>query len=174
MKQFRKHSAWLALSLAGFSMLLGLSSCQTAGTLVSSTHFSQNAYDTDKQLKDESLALIDEAKDRTAYSTVADDVAALMQKIDSAIAAEKVRTKNAATVAQWETIKSQLSHFFDLWEKKGALSPAFVDEVKKQVSTLFDTLNATEGDKRTRDGGPNPEQQDISGPEYTTPPPRHR
>jgi hypothetical protein len=150
MNRVRKHSAWLALSLAGFSLLLGLSGCETAGTLVSSTHFSQNAYDTDKQLKDESLALIDKAKDRTAYSTVADDVTALMQKIDSAIGAEKLRTKNAPTVGQWQTIKSQLSHFFDLWKTKGALSQAFVDESKKQVSTLFDTLIATEGDKRAR------------------------
>jgi hypothetical protein len=150
MNRVRKNSACLALSLAGFSLLLGLSGCETAGTLVSSTHFSQNAYDTDKQLKDESLALVDKAKNRTAYSTVADDVTALMQKIDSAIAAEKLRTKNAPTVGQWQTIKSQLSHFFDLWKTKGALSPAFVDEGKKQVSTLFDTLIATEGDKRAR------------------------
>jgi hypothetical protein len=129
-------------------LVVGFSSCETAGDLVSSTHFSQNAYDTDKQLKDESLALIDKAKDRTAYSTVADNVTALMQKIDTAIGAEKIRTKNAPTVAQWQTIRSQLSHFFDLWKTKGTLSPAFVDEGKTQVSTLFDTLIATEGDKR--------------------------
>lgn len=148
MNRFRKHSAQLALSLAGFWLLLGFSGCETAGTLVSSTHFSQSAYDTDNQLKDQSLALIDKAGNRTAYSTVAEDVAALMQKIDSAIAAEKARTKNAPTVGQWQTIKSQLSHFFDLWKTKGTLSPAFVDEGKKQVGTLFDTLIATEGDKR--------------------------
>jgi hypothetical protein len=150
MNPFRRHSARLALSLAGFSLLFGLSGCETAGKLVSSTHFSQNAYDTDKQLKDESLALIDKAKDRTAYSSVADNVAALMQKVDSAIGAEKVRTKNTPTVAQWQTIKSQLDHFFNLWKTKGTLSPAFVDEGKKQVSSLFDTLIATEEDKRSR------------------------
>ena len=150
MNRFRKHSAWLALSLAGFSSLLGFSGCETAGTLVSSTHFSQSAYDTDKQLKGDSLALIAKAKDRTAYSSVANDVGALMQKIDSAIGAQKVRTKNAPTVAQWQTVKSQLSHFFDLWKTKGTLSPVFVDEGKKQVSTLFDTLIATEEDKRAR------------------------
>lgn len=150
MNRFCKHCAWLALSLTGFSLLLGFAGCETAGSLVSSTQFSQNAYDTDKQLKDESLALIERARNRTAYSTVADDVTALMQKIDTAIAAEKVRTKNAPTVGQWQTIKSQLSHFFDLWKTKGSLSPAFVDESKKQVSTLFDTLIATEGDKRAR------------------------
>jgi len=148
MKRFRKHSAWLALALASFSMILGFSSCETAGNLLSSTRFSQAAYDTDKGLKDESLALIDKAKGRTSYSSVAADVEALMQKIDSAISAEKARTKNDPTVAQWQTIKSQLSHFFDLWKTKGTLSPAFVDEGKNQVSGLFDTLIRTEEDKR--------------------------
>jgi hypothetical protein len=150
MKRFRKHSAWLAVSLAGFSMLFGFSSCETAGNLLSTTHFSQSAYDTDKELRDESLALIDKAKHRTRYSKIAGKVEALMQKIDNAIGAEKGRTKNAPTVAQWETIKSQLSHFFDLWKTKGTLSPAFVDEGKKQVSGLFDTLIRTEEDKRAR------------------------
>jgi hypothetical protein len=150
MNRFPKHSVWLALSLAGFSLLFGFSSCETAANLASSTHCSQNAYDTDKQLKDESLALIDKAKDRTSYSSVGDNVAALMQKIDNAIGAEKGRTKNAPTVAQWETIKSQLSHFFDLWKTKGTLSSGFVDEGKNQVSGLFDTLIRTEEDKRAR------------------------
>jgi hypothetical protein len=148
MNRFCKHNALLAL--AGFSLLFGFASCETTANLVSSTHFSQNAYDADKELKAESLALIDKAKGRAPYSSVATDVAALMQKIDSAIGVEKSRTKNEPTNAQWQTIRSQLSHFFDLWKKKGALSPAFVDEGKKQLSTLFDTLIATEGDKRTR------------------------
>jgi len=138
------------MSLAGFSLLFGFFGCETATNLVSSTHFSQNAYDTDKGLKDESLALIDKATNRAPYSSAATDVAALMQKIDSAIGAEKSRTKNQPTIGQWQTIKSQLSHFFDLWKTKGTLSPAFVDEGKKQVGTLFDTLIATEGDKRAR------------------------
>jgi hypothetical protein len=150
MKRFWKHSAWLAVSLVGFSMLFGFSSCETTGNLLSTTHFSQSAYDTDKELRDESLALIDKAKHRTRYSKIAGKVEALMQKIDNAIGAEKGRTKNAPTVAQWETIKSQLSHFFDLWKTKGTLSPAFVDEGKKQVSGLFDTLIRTEEDKRAR------------------------
>lgn len=148
MNRFCKHNAPLAL--AGFSLLFGFASCETTANLVSSTHFSQNAYDADKELKAESLALIDKAKGRAPYSSVATDVATLMQKIDNAIAAEKGRTKNEPIIAQWQTIRSQLSHFFDLWKKKGALSPAFVDEGKKQVSSLFDTLIATEGDKQAR------------------------
>lgn len=148
MNRFCKHNALLAL--AGFSLLFGFASCETTANLVSSTHFSQNAYDTDKELKDESLALIDKAKGRTSYSSVAADVATLMQKIDNAIGVEKGRTKDAPTIAQWQTIKSQLSHCFDLWKTKGTLSPAFVDESKTQIGSLFDTLIRTEEDKRAR------------------------
>jgi len=68
MKRFWKHNGWLAVSLVGFSMLFGFSSCETTGNLLSTTHFSQSAYDTDKELRDESLALIDKAKHRTRYS----------------------------------------------------------------------------------------------------------
>jgi hypothetical protein len=140
----------LGLSLAAFPILFGFSSCETTANFLSSTQFSQAAYDTDKELKDESLALIDKAKHRTRYSKVARKAEALMQKIDNTIAAEKGRTKNAPTVAQWETVKSQLNQFFGLWKTKGALSPAFVDESKKQVSGLFETLVRTEEDKRAR------------------------
>ena len=150
MKRVRKHDVWLALLLAGYTVVLGFTSCETAGNLLSTTQFSQTAYDTDKELRDESLALIDKARHRTRYSKVASKVKALMQKIDSAIGNEKARTKNAPTVAQWETVQSQLNHFFDLWKTKGTLSPAFVDEGKKQVSALFDTLIRTEEDKRGR------------------------
>ncbi len=150
MNRFRKQSARLALAMVGFSLLFGFSSCETAANFVSSTHFSQNAYDTDKELKDKSLALIDKAKHRTRYPSVAANVDALMLEIDNAIGAEQGRTKNAPTILEWQKLRSQLSHFFDLWKKKGTLSSAFVDEGKEQVSGLFDTLIRTEEDKRAR------------------------
>ena len=150
MKRFRQDSVWLAVSVATFVTLFGFSSCDTVGNFVSTTRFSQSAYDTDKELRDDSVALIDKAKSRTRYTKVAGKVEALMQKIDNAIATEKGRTKNAPTVAQWETIKSQLNHFFDLWKTKGTLSPAFIGEARNQVTTLFETLIRTEEDKRAR------------------------
>ena len=150
MTRFRHDCVSLALSVVTLMTLFGFSSCDTVGNFVSTTRFSQSAYDTDRQLRDESLALIERAKGRTRYSKVAGKVEALMKKIDNAIGTEKGRTKNAPTLAEWETIKSQLSHFFDLWKTKGTLSPAFVGEAKSQVSGLFDTLIRTEEDKRGR------------------------
>ena len=140
----------VCLILACASLLFGQSGCQQTGTLLSSTQFSQTAYDTDKQIKDKSLALIDRAKDRALYTSVAADVDQLMQKIDSAISGEQGRTKNAPTVEQWKRVKTQLSHLFDMWKTKGALSPAFVEDARTQVSSLFDTLVKTEDEKRQR------------------------
>ena len=70
-----------------------------------------------------------------------------MKKVDAAITAEQARTKNLPTVEQWKKVKAQLSNLFGLWKTKGSLSPAFVDDAKTQVSSLFDILIKTENDK---------------------------
>ena len=134
--------------LACASLLLGQFGCGTTGSLLSSTQFSDSAYNTDKRLKADSLALIDRAKNKTPYNSVAEDVNGLMNKIDETIATEQKRTKNAPTVAQWKKIKAQLTSLFNLWKTKGTLSPAFVDDARTQVSSLFDILINTENDKR--------------------------
>jgi hypothetical protein len=146
MKPFKHMFAVLACA----ALLLGQFGCQTAGTLLSSTQFSDTAYNTDKRLKADSLALIDRAKNKTPYKSVDEDVNGLMNKIDATIATEQQRTKNAPTVAQWKKIKAQLTTLFNMWKTKGTLSPGFVDEARQQVTTLFDILINTENDKRAR------------------------
>lgn len=137
------------LALACASLLFGQFGCKTTESLLSSTQFSQTAYDTDKALKAESLALIARAKDRAPYSGVAADVEHLMMKIDQAIGTEQGRTQNGPTVTQWKKIKAQLSTLFDIWKTKGSCSPAFAEDASSQVSSLFDILIKTENDKRT-------------------------
>ena len=143
MRPFKNLWIVLACTLLG----LGQSGCDTTKILVS-TQFSASAYNTDKQLKADSLALINRAKNNTPYTTVAADVDALNTKIDSAITAEQAREKNAPTVAQWKKIKARLTSLFDMWKSKGTLSPAFVDEARTQVAALYDILINTENDKR--------------------------
>jgi hypothetical protein len=136
--------------LACASLLFGQSGCKTTETLLSSTQFSESAYNTDKEIKAQSLALIDRAKNRAPYTGVATDVDTLMAKIDQTIGAEQKRTKNAPTVSQWKKVKSQLSSLFNLWKTKGSCSPAFAEDAKSQIGGLFDILIKTENDKRTR------------------------
>lgn len=140
----------LCVALACGSLLFGQFGCGTTGSLLSSTQFSDTAYNTDKRLKDDSLALIDKAKNKTPYKSVDEDVNGLMNKIDETIATEQQRTKNAPTVAQWKKIKAQLTSLFNLWKSKGTLSPAFIDDARAEVSGLFDILIKTENDKRAR------------------------
>ena len=136
MKPLRNACAVLACA----SLLLGQFGCSTTKTLLSSTKYSESAYNTDKEIKAQSLALIDRAKDKAPYTGVAADVDQLMKKVAAAIAAEQARTKNLPTVEQWKKVKSQLSDLFGLWKTKGSLSPAFVDDAKTQVASLFDIL----------------------------------
>jgi hypothetical protein len=144
MRLFKNVCAVLACA----SLLLGQFGCGTTTSLLSSTQFSQTAYNTDKQLKADSLALIDRAKNKAPYDSVAEDVNGLMNKIDATIATEQQRTKNTPTIAQWKKVKAQLTSLFGLWKTKGMLSPAFVDNARKQVGNLFDILIKTENDKR--------------------------
>jgi hypothetical protein len=138
----------LCVVLACASLLLGQFGCKTTESLLSSTEFSDTAYNTDKRLKADSLALLDQAKNQAPYNSVADDVNGLMNKIDATIATEQQRTKNAPTVAQWKKIRGQLTSLFNMWKAKGKLSPAFVDDARSQVGSLFDILINTENDKR--------------------------
>ena len=140
----------LFVALACASFVLGQFGCKTTENLLSSTQFSDTAYNTDKRLKADSLALIDQAKNQTPYNSVADDVNGLMNKIDATIATEQQRTKNAPTVAQWKKIRTQLTSLFNMWKTKGTLSPTFVDDAREQVSGLFDIWINTENDKRAR------------------------
>jgi hypothetical protein len=135
--------------LAFVSLLFGQFGCKATETLMSSTQFSQSAYNTDKEIKAESLALIDRAKGQALYPAVAADVDQLMAKIDQAIASEQKRAKNAPTVAQWKKVKAQLTNLFSLWKTKGSLSQAFVQDARTQLGGLFDILINTENDKRT-------------------------
>ena len=135
--------------LACASLLFSYTGCKTTDTLLASTQFSESAYNTDKAIKAETLALIDRAKNRAPYSGVSADVDALMAKVDQTIAAERKRTKNDPTVAQWNKIKTQLTSLFNMWKTKGSLSPSFATDAKSQMGGLFDILINTENDKRT-------------------------
>src|SRR5438876_647520 len=84
MKALRNACAVLACA----SLLLGQFGCSTTKTLLSSTKYSASAYNTDKEIKAESLALIDRAKDKAPYTGVAANVDQLMKKVDAANAAE--------------------------------------------------------------------------------------
>jgi hypothetical protein len=136
--------------LACASLLFGPLGCKTTEVLTSSTQFSQSAYNTDKQIKADALALLDRAQGSAPYTGAAADVDKLMQKIDAAISSEQARKSNSPTVKQWQKVKTQLSSLFDMWKSKGSLLPALVKDAKTQVSALFDDLIATENDKRPR------------------------
>jgi hypothetical protein len=143
-----KHLKNACIVLAFASILIGQFGCSTTSSVLSSTEFSTSALKTDKEIKAESLALIDRAKNRAPYAGAATDVDQLMTKVDQAIGTEQGRTKNAPTVAQWKKIKTQLTNLFGLWKKQGTCSPAFADDAKSQVGSLFDILINTENDKR--------------------------
>jgi hypothetical protein len=129
-------------------LLLVETSCESSRNFFSTTRYSESGFQTAESVKKKSLALIDKARGRAAYADFAREDTALMQEFDSAIASEKQRSKNQPTVAQWQIVKGQMRRFLDLWKKKEKLSPAFVEEEKKQVEKAFAILLKTEQEKR--------------------------
>jgi hypothetical protein len=92
--------------------------------------------------------VIGQAKAGAGYTTkVTASVDQLMQKVDSALSTEEARPANAPTTEQWKRIKSKLGEFFGLWKTKGKLSSTFVEEARKQITELFDSLIKTEKEK---------------------------
>ncbi len=141
----KNYTSVLAVCAAFLTLETG---CKAMGNLFSTTRYSESSYETAKLVKEKSLALIDKARARAAYAAFAKEDVSLMKDFDSAIASEQRRQKNEPTVAQWQTVKAEMRRFLDLWKKKEKLSPAFVDQEKKQVEKSFDTLLKTEQEKR--------------------------
>jgi hypothetical protein len=141
----QKYSGLLALCAA---LLVLETGCKVWDSITTTSRFSESAYQTAKSVKEKSLALMDKAKGRAAYAGFAKDDASLMQQFDSAIASEQKRPKNQPSVEQWRTVRNEMRRFLDLWKKKEKVSPAFVEDEKKQVEKSFDVLIQTEQGKR--------------------------
>lgn len=143
-----KSSRHLWVVMACAPIILAQTGCKVTESALSSTKFSQSAYDNDKAVKAQALALIDRGKDHALYTTVATDVDQLQAKIDKTISTEQARTHSAPTVEQWKKVKGQLTKFFERWKTKGSLAPVYVEDMKGQISEIFDNLIKTEEDKR--------------------------
>lgn len=100
------------------------------------------AYTQATSLKVDSLKLMDKAVED--YSMHEDGVDDLLTKIEKAHEYEKARPKNEITIEMWEILKDPdkdlLGGFLKMWEEKGKVSYAFIEEKKKQIAEAFDQI----------------------------------
>jgi hypothetical protein len=131
MKQLKHLTLLIALFFA-------ITSCTSTKTAL----FDHYSYQKTTELKVETSKLMNKAI--TSYSTHKEEVEALMFHIEKLTEYEKNKPNNEITFAMWKLLtnkeKNLLAGFFKRWETKGIVSPAFLEESKKQVLDALDLL----------------------------------
>ncbi|WP_372756895.1 hypothetical protein [Mariniflexile sp.] len=93
------------------------------------------------EAKVEALSLMDNSHEEYAlYKLKADD---LRNKMQSMVLYEKGKAKNEITVKMWEVMGNEnklMGSYLKLWENKGTLNPAFIEEAKPQIEEAFNIL----------------------------------
>src|SRR5437868_294426 len=111
-------------------------------------HFSAEAYQRDSTIEAKALDIV--KKTSESYSLHATEIDALKADIDRALAAEKQRKMNQATVAMWESVqkdKGNLYDLFQLWKTNDKVSPAIADEITKKIERLLGSITELEDHK---------------------------
>lgn len=131
MKQLKHLTLLIALFFA-------ITSCTSTKTAL----FDHYSYQKTTELKVETSKLMNKAI--TSYSTHKEEVESLMLNIEKLSEYEKNKPNNEITFAMWKLLtnkeKNLLAGFFKRWETKGIVSPAFLEESKKQVLDALDLL----------------------------------
>lgn len=111
--------------------------------------FDQRAYENATTLKAEASALMDQASE--PFADHADEVLALMTRVDAAYEYANGIPKNELSANQWRILKDPdgnlLGGFFRLWKDKGTLLKGDRDAIQKNVIDGFDTIIELEAAK---------------------------
>jgi len=124
--------------IAATLFLMAMISCESTRTAV----FDQYSYQRTTELKVEASRLMDKAT--MPYASHAAETEALFLNIAKLMEYEKNKPDNEITFALWNVMtdeeKNLLAGFFKRWKEKETLSPAFLQESKKQVVEAMDLL----------------------------------
>ena len=111
-------------------------------------HFSAEAYQRDSTIEAKALNIV--KKTSESYSLHAAEIDALKSDIDNALAEEKKRKMNQATVEMWKSVqqdKGNLYDLFQLWKTNDKVSPAIADEITKKIERLLGSITELEDHK---------------------------
>jgi hypothetical protein len=104
--------------------------------------FNQRAYENATTLKAEASALMGQASE--PFADHAEEVLALMTRVDAAYEYANGIPKNEISANQWRILKDPdgnlLGGFFRLWKENGTLLKADSDAIRKNVLDGFDTI----------------------------------
>jgi hypothetical protein len=110
--------------------------------------FDAAAYQRDTAIERKALQIVKHTSDD--YSVHAAEIEALKKDIDIALAEEKKRKNNQATVKMWEAVqqdKGNLYDLFELWKTNGKVSDAISADIVKKIERLLISITELENFK---------------------------
>lgn len=141
MQGIKRNFIWLLLVL-----ILSFNSCAPA------LYFDQTSISNIEAVRQDAFKLLDRGTDD--FSNYATEVNALKEKIDQIIKYESSKGKaNAPVVNMWKSVKNStgnLVNVFELWEKQGKLSSAFISESRPRIANLLNSILIVEEHKSKR------------------------
>jgi hypothetical protein len=143
------------LKLKYITFLIAISFVLISCNSTKTAAFDPYSYQKTIEIKVEAAKLINKAT--TPYMIRKEEIESLLLNIEKLTQYEKSKLNNEITFAMWKILnnkeKNLLAGFFKRWETKGILSPAFIEESKKQVLNALDLLIQYEvkKDKESKD-----------------------
>lgn len=122
-----------------------ISSCTSTSSL-----YDHYTYTETIEIKLQTLSLMD--KSDTAFSTHENEVIALKNDLEKMLIYETGKGKNEITQKMWEVLNNDnklVLSYLTLWEQKGSLNTAFIEEAKPQIEEAFNILIQYEEKKDT-------------------------
>ena len=122
-----------------------ITSCTSTSSL-----YDHYTYTETIEIKLQTLSLMDKSDD--AFSSHENEVIAVKNRLEKMLIYETGKGKNEITKKMWEVLNNDnklVKSYLTLWEQKGSLNTAFIQEAKTQIEEAFNILIQYEEKKDT-------------------------
>ena len=110
--------------------------------------YSADAYLRDTAIETKALQIV--KKTSESYSMHSAEIEALKSDIDNALAEEKKRKMNQATIKMWESVQQDKGNLYDLfaiWKANDKVSSVIADDISKKIERLLGSITELEDHK---------------------------
>lgn len=122
-----------------------ITSCTSTSSL-----YDHYTYTETIEIKLQALSLMDKSDD--AFSSHENEVIDLKNQLEKMLTYERGKNQNLITTKMWEVLNNDnklVKSYLALWEQKGTLNSAFIEEAKPQIEEAFNILIQYEEKKDT-------------------------
>ncbi len=122
-----------------------ITSCTSTSSL-----YDHYTYTETIEIKLQTLSLMDKSDE--AFSSHENEVIAVKNRLEKMLIYETGKGKNEITKKMWEVLNNDnklVKSYLKLWEQKGSLNTAFIQEAKPQIEEAFNILIQYEEKKDT-------------------------